>query len=105
MGTGSFPVGKERPGRDADLSPPSSAVVMKELSYTSTFPVGCTASTEPQCTYKGALYLPFTLCNIELSGLCGLWYKRILEYYHAGLRGFFKNLGATEKIPGSRRAT
>jgi len=25
MGTGSFPGGKERPGRDADPSPPSSA--------------------------------------------------------------------------------
>jgi len=35
MGTGSFPGGKERPGRDADPSPPSSAVVMKEKSYTS----------------------------------------------------------------------
>jgi hypothetical protein len=28
--TGSFPGGKERPGRDADHSPPSSAVVKKE---------------------------------------------------------------------------
>jgi len=47
-----FPGGKERPGRDADPSPPSSAVVKKEYSYTSTPPVGC---TEPQCLYKGAL--------------------------------------------------
>ena len=30
MGTGSFQGGKERPGRDADPSHPSSAVVMKE---------------------------------------------------------------------------
>ena len=30
LGTGSFPGGKKRPGRDPDLSPPSSAVVMKE---------------------------------------------------------------------------
>jgi len=30
MGTGSFPGGKERPGRDADPSPHSSAVVIKE---------------------------------------------------------------------------
>ena len=30
MGTGSFPGGKERPGRDADPSQPSSAVVKKE---------------------------------------------------------------------------
>ena len=40
--------GKERPGRDADPSPPSSAVVMKEQSYTSTPPMGRTDCTEPQ---------------------------------------------------------
>ena len=43
-----FPGGKERPGRDADPSPPSIAVVMKEQSYTSTPPMGRTAYTEPQ---------------------------------------------------------
>ena len=48
--------GKERPGRDADPSPPSSAVVMKGQSYTSTRPMGRTACTEPRCLYKGALY-------------------------------------------------
>ena len=52
-----FPGGKERPGRDVDSSPPSSAVVMKESSYTSTLPMGLTACTEPQCLYKGDLYL------------------------------------------------
>jgi len=50
-------MGKERPGREADPSPPSSDVVMKELSYTSTPPMGRTACTEPECLYKGALYL------------------------------------------------
>ena len=50
-----FPGGKERPGRDADPSPPSNAVVMKEQSYTSTLPMGRTACTEPQCLYRGAL--------------------------------------------------
>ena len=35
-----FPGGKERPGRDADPSPPSNAVVMKGYSYTSTPPYG-----------------------------------------------------------------
>jgi hypothetical protein len=54
MGTGSFPVVK-RPGRGADPSPHSNAVVMKEESYTSTPPMGRTACTEPQCLYKGAL--------------------------------------------------
>ena len=52
-----FPGGKERPGRDADPSPPSSAVIMKGQSYTSTPPMGRTACTEPQCLYKSALYL------------------------------------------------
>jgi hypothetical protein len=52
-----FTGGKEWPGRDTDPSPHSSAVVMKEYSYTSTPPRGCTACTEPQCLYKGALYL------------------------------------------------
>ena len=56
-----FPGGKERPGRDADPSPPSSAVVMKEQSYTSTPSTGHTACTEPQCLYKGALYLFYLL--------------------------------------------
>jgi hypothetical protein len=34
--------GKVRPGRAADHSPPSSAVVMEEWSYTSTHPLGQT---------------------------------------------------------------
>jgi hypothetical protein len=33
-----FPGGKERPGRDADPSPPSCAVIKKGWSYTSTPP-------------------------------------------------------------------
>ena len=56
MGNRVFPRGKERPGRDADPSPPSIALVKKEYSYTSTPPMGRTACTEPQCLYKGELY-------------------------------------------------
>ena len=52
-----FPGGKERPGGDSDPSPASSAVVKKGQSYTSTPPMGRTACTEPQCLYKGDLYL------------------------------------------------
>jgi hypothetical protein len=55
-----FPGGKERPGRDTDPSPTSSAVVMKGQSYTSTPPMHLTACTEPQCLYKGDFYLYFT---------------------------------------------
>jgi hypothetical protein len=52
---------KERPGRDADPSPPSSAVVMKTWTYTSTPPMGHTVCTEPQCLYKG-VYETQRLC-------------------------------------------
>ena len=48
--------GKERPGRDADPTPPNSAVVKKEYSYTFTPPMGRTTCTEPQRLYNGALY-------------------------------------------------
>ena len=44
--------GKERPGRDADPSLPSSAVLKKEYNYTSTPPIGRTACTQSQCLYK-----------------------------------------------------
>ena len=54
-----FPGGKERPGCDADTSPPSSAVIKKEQSYTSTPYMGSTVCTGPQCLYKCALYLTF----------------------------------------------
>ena len=64
-----FPRGNERPGRDADPSPPSSAMVIKEQSYTSTPPKGCTAYTQPQCLYKGALYLyPLVTIHISIRG-------------------------------------
>jgi hypothetical protein len=43
-------------------------VVMKEYSYTSTPPMGRTACTEPQCLYKGALYLTYLL-NHPNSGV------------------------------------
>jgi hypothetical protein len=46
-----FPGGKERPGRDADYSPPSSAEVLEEESYTSTT---FWATTRP---VTGLLYL------------------------------------------------
>jgi hypothetical protein len=37
-----FPGGEVRPGHAADHSPPSSAEVIEELSYTSTHPLGHT---------------------------------------------------------------
>jgi len=58
MGTGSFPGGKERPGRDADPSPPYSDVGHERVElYPYSPPMGRKACTGPQCFYKGDLYL------------------------------------------------
>jgi len=46
-----FPGGKERPGRAANHSPPSSAAVMEEKSYTSIYPLGHTGPV------TGSLYI------------------------------------------------
>jgi hypothetical protein len=40
IGTGSFPGGKERPGRDADPSPPSSVVGLERVELYLYFPYG-----------------------------------------------------------------
>ena len=52
-----FPGDKQRTRRNSDTSPPSSAVVIKEQSYTFTPSMGRMACTEPQCLKKGALYM------------------------------------------------
>ena len=74
-------------GRDADPSPPSSAVVKKEYSYTSTPPMGRTACTEPQCLSKGALYTSkhlnwFLGYTTSVGTLCNF-----LSYYIVGCLG------------------
>jgi len=65
MGTGSFPGGKERPGHDADPSPTSSAVGHERVELYLYSPMGRTACTEPQCLYKGALYIYLYLFRRE----------------------------------------
>ena len=66
--------------RDVTLTPHPLLVplVMKEQSYTSTPPMGRTACTEPQCLYKGDLYLTFYCLS-----LC------LLSFIHPLSRGFF----------------
>ena len=66
MGTGSFPGVKS--GRGVTLTPHPLLVplVMKGQSYTSTPPMGRTTCTEPQCLYKGALYLFYHLVYVCL---------------------------------------
>jgi len=69
-----------RPGRAADYSPPSSAAVMEEYSYTSTHPLGHTGPV------TGSLYLFFyyniiilrdhrSICGSSLTetSLCGAY--------------------------------
>jgi hypothetical protein len=57
MGTGSFLEGKERPVSDADPSSLTSGVGRERVKLTSTPYMGRKDCTEPQCLYKGALYL------------------------------------------------
>ena len=59
-----FSGSKERPEGDADPSPPSSVVIMKRWSYTSTPPMGRSACTEPQYLYKSVLYFYLSYCLI-----------------------------------------
>ena len=65
-----FPGSKERSGRDADSSPPSSTVVLKGQSYTSTPPMGRTACTERRACTR----VHFTFYNyyrIRVTQQCG----------------------------------
>jgi len=59
-----------RPGRAADHSPPSSAVVMQEYSYTSTHPLGHTGPV------TGSLYLFYQLylypCSLTVVNIFGI---------------------------------
>ena len=48
-----FPGSKVRPWRAADLSPPSSAAVMEEYSYTSTHPLGHTGPVTGSLYQRG----------------------------------------------------
>ena len=54
-----FPGGKVRPGRAAEHSPPSSAVVMEEWSYTSAHPqdhIGAIMGSLYLCTAESGAY-------------------------------------------------
>ena len=62
-----FPGGKERSGCDTDPSPPSSAVVMKVYSYTSTPTMGRTVCTGVNFTF---FYFYFALtCRHRASSI------------------------------------
>ena len=63
---------KERLGRDADPSTPSSAVVKENVELYLYSPMGRTACTEPQCLYKVALY-PCLLCILYFEQLWCCW--------------------------------
>ena len=79
MGTESFLGIKS--GRGVTLTPHPLLVllVMKEYSYTSTPPMGCTACTEPQCLHKGALYLFINIIIIKCALFSMLNMKKLKE--------------------------
>jgi hypothetical protein len=104
-----FPGGKERTGRDAEPSPSSSAVGHKRVELYLYPPTGRMACTEPQCLYKGPLYLltfratqnvtsslpPSSTClnSPDLSFLT-LSRKRVSNFNYAGLpaSGIFNDI-------------
>ena len=82
MCTGSFP--RVKSGRGVTLTlTPSSAIVRKEYSYTSTPPMGRTAFTEPQYLYSRATPLlplwavrpvqSLSACTVELYLYSPYW--------------------------------
>ena len=81
MGTGSFP--GVQSGQGTDPSPPSSAVVKKKCSYTSTPPMGRTACTEPQCLYSTAipLLLLWAVRPVQSVSVCTRVHFTLCEFY------------------------
>ena len=76
MGTGSFPGVKSSRGVTLIPHPFPVPLVMKEWSYNSTPAMGRTAGMEPQCLYKGALYVYHLLAHdVSLSRNSFLWGK------------------------------
>ena len=66
-----FPGGKVRPGRAADHSPPSSAAVMEEYSYTSTHSLGLDGNTLTLYIYGIKVkhkYYKHNLCHVAHLG-------------------------------------
>jgi len=94
-----FPGGKERPERDADPSPLSSAVGHERVELYLYFPVGRTACTEPQCLYKGALYLYSRAIPLLPCGPYGL-YKASVPVQGCTLPFFCVHALRPVSIPG-----
>jgi len=77
MGTGSFPAIKNGRGVTLTPHPLLDPLVMKESSCTSTAPMGRTVCTEPQCLYKGDLYLYLlqTVSAVPIDSVIVIIYK------------------------------
>ena len=69
LGTGSFQGGEERPGHDADPSPPSSAVGHERVELYLYSPYGPYGLYRASVMYKGDLYLYMKYCLATVSGL------------------------------------
>jgi hypothetical protein len=81
MSTRSFPGGKEQLGHDADPSPPSSAVVMKEYSYTSTPLLGMYGLYRASVPVQGCT-VPLLYSLSRCQGLLSSWHCIISKSYH-----------------------
>ena len=84
MGTGSFPGVKS--GQGVTLSPHAPLVPWSRKSRAIPLPHLCTACTEPQCLYKGALYLFFFSYQKSLSVNVLLQHRNFFLYLYYLLR-------------------
>jgi hypothetical protein len=93
MGTGSFPGVKS--GRGVTLTPHPLLVPWSRKSRAIPLPpppMAHTACTEPQCLYKGALYL---FCTIKFNKINNV--QKTSAVYHKSHK-FLKNLGANRSL-------
>ena len=74
-----FPGGKVRPGRAADHSPPSSAAVMEQYSYTCTHPLGHTGPVTGSLYLSISKYISRYVVNMHNTLIYFSWSIRI-EY-------------------------
>jgi hypothetical protein len=84
-----FPRGKEQPGRDADPSPPSSAMVMKEWSS----PYGPYGLYRPSvlvqvCTLKlGSMWAVPRLCDVYEKKIVSVSFVALISFGFLDLEG------------------
>ena len=98
MGNGSFPWVKNGRGVTLTPHPTSSAVGHERIELYLYSPMGRTACTEPQCLYKGALYLYLWSRKSRAIPLLPLWAVRPVQSLSACTRMHFTFTFGHERV-------